>query len=379
MPASTHVFLTGGTGFMGADLLPRILRALPGSAITLLVRAPSADAARERVRALGEELLRTGAPHDTADRLAAVRGDVTAEGCGLSPGDRAEIIARATHIVHGAATIRFDHPIGEARAINGGGTRSMLALARECARTGQLRRFTWIGTSSVSGRRAGPIREEELEMGQTFFNTYEQSKCEAERLVRTAMADLPVTIVRPSIVIGDSRTGRTSSFNVIYIPLRLLYSGLLTAVPGRPETTLDLVPVDWVNDVITFLMDQPAAEGRVCHLTAGPGRAARLGEVVRGAAAFFDHHAPRRSPRRVEFISEEEFDRRATAVRGREQALMAQLRTLLPYVSIDRLFDSAATDKLLAGSGILFPRYESYAERILGYCLASDWGRRSVP
>lgn len=379
MVASTHVFLTGGTGFMGADLLPRILRALPGSTITLLVRAPSADAAQERVRALGEELLRTGAPPDTPERLAAVRGDVAADGCGLAAGDRAEIIARATHIVHGAATIRFDHPIDEARAINGGGTRSMLALAGDCARSGRLRRFTWIGTSSVSGRRAGPIREEELEMGQEFFNTYEQSKCEAERLVRTAMADLPVTIVRPSIVIGDSHTGRTSSFNVIYIPLRLLYSGLLTAVPGRPETTLDLVPVDWVNDVIAFLMDHPAAEGRICHLTAGPGRAARLGEVVEGAAAFFDRHAPRRHPRHVEFITEEEFDRRAAAVRGRERALMAQLRTLLPYVSIDRLFDSAATDELLAGSGIRFPLYERYAERILGYCLASDWRRSSVP
>lgn len=379
MALPAHFFLTGGTGFMGADLVPRLLRAFPDSTMTLLVRARSDEEARARVRALAEEVRGTDPDLAAPERLAAVRGDVAAEACGMPAPDRDAVIARTTHIVHGAATIRFDHPLEEARAINGGGTRSMLDLARACARTGHLRRFTWIGTSSVSGRRAGPIHEDELEAGQAFFNTYEQSKCEAERIVRTAMAELPVTIVRPSIVIGDSRTGRTSSFNVIYIPLRLLEAGLLTAVPGRPETTLDLVPVDWVNDVITFLIGAAGAEGRVCHITAGPARAARLGEVVEGAASYFDRHAPRRHPRRVEFISEEEFDRRAAAVRGRERALMTQLRTLLPYVSIDRLFDSTTTDTLLAGSGIRFPRYETYAERILGYCLASDWGRRPVP
>jgi nucleoside-diphosphate-sugar epimerase len=304
---------------------------------------------------------------------------VALEGCGLTAAEQAELARHTTHIIHGAATIRFDHPIGEARAINTGGTRNMVALARRCAGEGRLRRFVWIGTSSVSGRRGGRILEEELETGQEFFNSYEQSKCEAERILRDAMGELPITICRPSIIIGDSHTGRTSSFNVIYIPLRLLFLGLLTAVPGKPETTLDLVPVDWVNDVITHLTAHPDAAGAVCHVTAGRERAALLGDLVGAAAAYFDLHAPLPVPREVEFISGEEFERRKATVGGRQGALLAQLDTLLPYVSIDRLFDSTTTDRLLRGSGISFPPFNTYAHRILAYCLDSDWGRRDVP
>ena len=80
----------------------------------------------------------------------------------------------------------------------------------------------------------------------------------------------------------------------------------------------------------------------------------------------------------MEFISREEFERRRSTMRGREEALMGQLDTLLPYVSIDRLFDSRNTDASLEGSGIHFPQFKDYAEKIFEYCVQTNWGKNGV-
>ena len=368
-----HFFMTGGTGMIGAQLVPRLLRAFPASTLTLLVRAPSDEAADGRLDEIRSRLGRE--IPDARERVRGVRGDVLEEELGLTREALARLTGETTYIIHGAATIRFDHPIDEARLINCGGTRRMLAIADRAVQKGHLKRFVYIGTSSVSGRRAGRITEDELEMGQEFFNTYEQSKCESERIVRDSFSRIPAVVFRPSIVIGDSRTGATATFNVIYIPLRLVQRGLLSYVPGTADVRLDLVPVDWVNDVMVHIMGLEEANGKVCHVTAGPERAAPLGEVVLGATAYFDRHAPLAEPRRMEFVSREEFQRRRSLARGREEALLTQLDTLLPYVSIDRLFDSRNTDALLDGSGIVFPRFSAYAETIFGYCLRTNWGK----
>jgi thioester reductase-like protein len=373
-----HFFITGGTGLVGTFLLPRLLRANPDSTATLLVRGENQAEVDARVHAITRQITRDEQIPDAPERIDALRGDVAAELCGLSAGEITGMIHRTTHIIHGAATIRFDHPIDEARAINCGGTLRMLALARRCADGGRLERFVYIGTSSVSGRRSGLIYEHELEMGQQFFNTYEQSKCESERIVRGHFDTLPITIFRPSIIIGDSRTGRTSTFNVIYIPLRLVQKGLLTAIPGTPATTLDLVPIDWVDDAMVAIMSRSDSAGKVYHLTAGPHRAARLGHVVDRAAAFFDAHTPLAHPRNITYLGREEFVRRTRSARGREEALMSQLDTLLPYISIDRLFDSANTDEALRGSGIEFPSFDGYADRIFRYCVETNWGKNRI-
>ena len=370
-----HIFLTGGTGLVGTNLIPRLLTAFPGSSITLLVRGSDEREVASRVEKISLDAERGEGIAGARERIRGLRGDVLTDECGLSHREVDRLTEETTYIVHGAATIRFDHPIEEAREINCGGTRRLLALAERCAEKGKLKRFVYIGTSSVSGRREGRVTEDELETGQEFFNTYEQSKCESERIVRDRFGRIPAVIFRPSIIIGDSRTGATSSFNVIYIPLRLVERGMLGYVPGTPATRMDLVPIDWVDDVMVHIMGLEAANGKVCHVTAGPARAASLGEVVLGATAYFDKHAPRPAPRAMEFVTREEFEKRRKLTRGREEVLLGQLDTLLPYVSIDRLFDSTNTDALLEGSGITFPRFSTYEEKIYAYCLKTRWGK----
>jgi thioester reductase-like protein len=371
-----HFLITGGTGMIGQDLLPRLLRRFPGSTLTLLVRASSDEDLHQRMRPLIQAV--SGRVADASGRIRGVRGDTLQQWFGIDPKERDRIVRDTTYFIHGAATIRFDHPIDEAREINCGGTTRALAIAQECVDRGRLKRLVYLGTSSVSGQRGGVILESQLEMNQKYFNTYEQSKCESERLVRDYFDRIPAVVFRPSIVIGDSLTGYTPSFNVIYTPLRLVQRGLLSFVPGSEETLLDLVPVDWVNEVMAHIMGMDEANGKVCHVTAGPGRAAPLGEVVLAALEYFERHTPMAKPRTMEFISREEFELRRSTTRGREEALMSQLDTLLPYVSVNRLFDSRTTDRLLEGSGIVFPRYADYQEKILGYCLASQWGKKEV-
>lgn len=373
-----HFFLTGGTGLVGLNLIPRLMRSLPDSTMTLLVRGKNDSDVDHRIRSIVDRLITDEKIPEVRNRIRGVRGDVSAQNLGLDFRQSEEIIASTTHIIHGAATIRFDHPIEEARMINCGGTRSILSLAQQCTDRGRLERFMYVGSSSVSGQRAGSIFEHELEMGQTFFNTYEQSKCESERIVRNHFHQIPSIIVRPSIIIGDSRTGHTTSFNVIYIPLRLLQRGLLKFIPGTPDTTLDLVPIDWVADAMVYLLCHSDSTGKAFHLTAGPARAARLGEVVHSASEYFETHTPLSQPRHVEFVDRQEFDRRRALVRGREEALMTQLDTLLPYVSIDRLFDSGNTDSLLSSSSIRFPLFPEYSDAIFSFCLKTNWGKHPM-
>ncbi|HUI64223.1 MAG TPA: SDR family oxidoreductase, partial [Bacteroidota bacterium] len=352
-----HFFITGATGLVGTDLVPRILTSFPESTVTLLVRAGSDAQARERLDGFIRTIGRRDELSRAAERLEVMRGDVEQESCGLSAANRNTLVRRTTHIIHGAATIRFDESLEKARSVNCGGTKRMLALAAVCADRGALERFVYIGSSSVSGKREGMIREDELEMGQQFFNTYEQSKCESERLVRDSFARLPAVAFRPSIIIGDSKTGRTTSFYVIYIPLRLLYNGLLDIVPGSPGTFLDLVPVDWVNAAMIALFSRKDSVGRVFHITAGPSRAARLGEVVESAAAYFNRHAPLSKPRHVTFVSAAEYARVQAGSSPRMKAVFAQLDALFPYVTVNRLFDSRNADEFLRHSGVALPPF----------------------
>lgn len=182
-PKPKVVFLTGGTGHVGRNLIPVLLEH-EGVSLILLIRGRSeADAAARLDRLLVElagslDLTRARA------RVRAVQGDVTRERLGLSVELYEELAASVTHIVHSAATVKFRTPLAEARRINVDGTRRVMEFARLARRQGRLERVAHISTAFVSGNRQGIIREDELDAGQEFTNSYERSKFEAETLVR---------------------------------------------------------------------------------------------------------------------------------------------------------------------------------------------------
>ena len=155
-------------------------------------------------------------------------------GSGCRRSEREQLAERVTDIVHSAASVSFTLSLERSREINVEGTRRMLELAELCRERGQLRRYAHISTAYVAGTHRGEFSEEQLDVGQDFRNPYEQSKFEAEQLVRTHDHLLPIQIFRPSIVVGERSTGWTASFNVLYTPLKAFVRGVAAGAARAP-------------------------------------------------------------------------------------------------------------------------------------------------
>lgn len=373
-------FITGGTGLIGGEMIPRLLNDDADGIVKVLVRGASAEEAAARLDRTLRHLFKEADLHHARRRVAALRGDITADRLGLCAADFDALADEVTHVIHSAATTRFDLPLPEAREVNVEGTRRVLALARRAA-SARLERMMYVSTSYVSGDRSGVIREEDLEAGQTFMNSYERTKHDAEREVRAAMGEAPVSIVRPCAVIGDSGTGRTSTFNVIYYPLKLLSRGLLRALPGSPSTPIDLVPVDYVADAMNHILLRRDAVGKTYHLTAGD-RLETIGEIARLAVLHLnEQRAAGLAPLApVRFIPHGIFHRGVKPLlklmygaKGRQ--VIAKLEAYLPYLTTHKRFDTANATSALGGTGIAVPPLGDYFGRVVRYCLDSDWGR----
>jgi len=355
------ILLTGATGFVGMTVLHRLLAA--GRHVTCLVRADDDEQADARLRAV---LARIDAPPTGSAR--AVAGDVTAERLGL--GDRHdELAAQTGTVIHGAASIVFDLPLDEARAINVQGTRRVVEFA---AAAPALERYVHVSTAYVAGDRRGTAYEDDAEHG-AFRNAYEQTKHEAERLVRAS--GLPWTIARPSIVVGESDSGWTSSFNVLYGPLRAFAAGAYRVVPARRRSPVDVVPVDYVADAVVALAGHPEAVGETVHLTAGP-ETTTVGEIMGMATRGLDRALPRLVPPRLYPPLVHRLVMRS-APRA-SQRLLARSQVYFPYFSMRVRFDDARARALLGPQGIEVPHLESYFDRLIAFARAARWGRRPL-
>jgi long-chain acyl-CoA synthetase len=345
---SDGILLTGATGFLGMEAIARWLDDDAGPDIFIAVRARDDAGAQARV----DELLATlyDEPPASSDRLHPVCAELTADGLGLSARDRADLVGNVDRIVHCAASISFTLPLPEARAINVGGTRRVLDLAREMD---GLERVVHVSTAYVAGHARGRFREADLDVSQSFRNTYEQTKCEAELHV-AASSDLPLVVLRPSIVVGESDSGWTSAFNVIYWPLQAFARGLLTEIPADSAGIVDLVPVDHVIDLLDALTFDPEAAGTFSAV-AGDG-ALTVAELIDLTCSLLDRPAPALSaPGTLP-------DNRAGAV-------------FAPYFDVGASFDDRRAQALL-GSGA--PAPESYFRTLLDYGRAARWGKRPM-
>jgi nucleoside-diphosphate-sugar epimerase len=279
-------------------------------------------------------------------------------------------------VIHSAATVRFDHPLDVARRINVGGTERVLGLARAVGRRGSLKGFTYIGTAFVAGTRRGAVTEDELDVGQAFRNTYERTKCEAEKLVRAAMDDVPAVIARPSIIVGDSHTGITTSFKTIYWPLKVYAKHRWRTVPGDPEAIVDIVPVDFVADAVAHLALDAKALGACVHVCAGPEASATIREIGRFASEFFGV-APPRFFDPAFFLAVLRPVLYAT-VWGKRRRVLHNGKLYMPYFRMHTLYDTARARALLEPAGIRVPHVTEYLEKLFRYCIDSDWGNRPV-
>jgi long-chain acyl-CoA synthetase len=370
MPPNATLLLTGATGFLGSELLARVLEG-GDRPVVALVRAGDDRAAQERVDALVAGVVgEAGAP----GRVTGLAADLTRDGLGLAPAVVDDLARHVTTVVHCAASVSFSLALEESRAINVDGTRRVLELARACARgTGsRFDRFAYVSTAFVSGSHRGVFGPDDLEKGQGFRNPYEQSKYECELLVRAAAAELPIQVFRPSIVVGDRRSGWTSSFNVLYQPLRAFSRGMYSILPGRLKAPVDVVPIDYVADALWALLARPLPASRT-HLLVAGRQAATVDQLVDAASSYFGRPGPRIvDPTLFRCAIAPLLRRRGGSMR----AVLEHSSVYFPYFNVRTWFDDQATDALLAQQGISVTPLRDYLPRLLDFAVATRWGKR---
>ncbi|MCW2992338.1 MAG: Male sterility domain protein [Solirubrobacterales bacterium] len=365
------LLLTGATGFVGMELLARYLERTDRR-VFALIRAGDDLEARARLRATLERI----GVSDRGGRVVAVRGDVTLPRLGLDSRAWRALAAETSEIVHAAASVSFTLGLAESRAINVTGTRRMLQFAEACALDGGLERFSYVSTAYVAGTHRGTFGEDDLDVGQRFRNAYEQSKFEAEALVRRHMARLPIQVFRPSIVVGEEDTGWTPAFNVIYWPMKAFSRGAYAALPARPAAPVDVVSISYVADAIFALAGCEGGAGETYALAAGP-LASTVGELLGLSARAFERRSPRTVPqglyrRTVHPVLLARADER-------RRATLRASEVFFPYFAMRQRFDTGRVAARLDGLSVAPAPLEEYFGRLVDYAVLAEWGRRELP
>ena len=343
------IFVTGFPGFIAERLVERL--AASDRQVFLLVQTEFVEKAIKSVEEISHS---TGTP---IENFALIEGDITLPDLGMSSED-AELVRESTTDVFHLAAI-YDLAIAKEPAfkVNFEGTKNVNAFT---ASLPNLKRYNYISTCYVAGKRTGHINENELVHDAGFRNFYEESKYLAESEVEKLKPELPVTIFRPSVVVGDSQSGETAKYDGMYHLIQYLKIApiLLRLVNvGNRDVRLNLVPVDFVADAIAALAFDDEAVGKTIAV-ADPSPLS--------TSELFDVIAEKLSGKRSAVVPP------AALV---ERMLMLPITPKLtglphsgvPYFFLAQTYDTATADKLLQKHGIKCPNFRDYAGNLLKF------------
>lgn len=348
--AKETIFMTGFPGFLCRQLVHRL-----------------ADRRRDaRFVFLIEEKLRTRAQsaldHQNEltpgfdQRSSLVPGDITELNLGLSADDL-KLARSATEVWHFAAIYNLAIGLNVAYRVNVLGTSNVLDFCQTCP---DLAKHVYISTCYVAGDRTGRVLESELDCGQGFKNHYESTKCWAEMEVRRRIDRVPSIVLRPSIVLGDSRTGDTDKYDGPYY----LITGLLKLpswipIPfvGRGDARVNLVPVDFEIEAMAAIAASPKAVGMTFHVADPNPYSSR--EIMAEMVRLTGHRTvPLNLPAAlVDGVS---------SVKQIEALLQIPRETII-YFNHEAMFDTTNTDQFLEGTDVVCPDLMSYLPILVDY------------
>lgn len=269
----SYYLLTGSTGLLGSNLLRDFLTA--GLRVAVLVRPTKFESPSQRIESIMTRWDKRAGR--TLPRPVILEGDLNNDRFSLDDTQLAWVSEHCHALVQNAASVTYfgKYPDEEPWRTNVGGTRNALEF---CRRIG-VRQFHHVSTAYLCGQRKGRVYEVEVGHGQELNTDYERSKLEGEKLVRGADHIDPPTIYRPAIIVGDSRTGHTTTFHAFYVPLKLIHmmfsritrddfkiDPLLEAIRIKGHERKNLVPVDWISTVMTHILTHPQHHGQTYHL-----------------------------------------------------------------------------------------------------------------
>lgn len=356
--ATPTIFFTGFPGFLGVELLPRVLRRNPDAEAVCLVQDKFLDTARGKVTELEK------ADPDLVGRIRLVTGDITVPDLGLGT-EYGALAETTTEVFHLAAVYDLAVARDLAMKVNVDGTRHVTQFAQRCD---DLFRYQYVSTCYVSGRYVGPWRETDLQVpGQAFANHYDHTKHLAEVVVREAIdAGLPGTIYRPAVVNGDSRTGATQKLDGPYYVAKLLLKqrGPVALMPmvGNPDVfRFNLVPRDFVVDGIAHLSGLEESDG-LTYALAHPNPPTITEMIDTFAEAVGRRVAKVKLPTRpaTALLAHVPFLRR----------LMEFPAEAIPYFTHPTHYLTDNTTRDLAGTGIEVPDHRDYIPRLVEFTRA---------
>ena len=324
-----RVLVTGAAGLIGGEICARLLRR--GHDVTALVHTSPHVVGNDRRPVTG---------------LTVVKGDVTRAGLGLAAVPTVDLV------IHSAAVTAFDAAPAAYEAVNIAGTRHAIAVARAADAA-----FVHVSTAYVCGKSTGLIAE--TATASDFVNGYEASKAAGEALVHAS--GLAFAIARPSVVVGDSRSGTISRFENIYMIFKLIAENRVRTLPAAADAALDLVPIDHVaGGIVAMVEDFGRVAGRTLHLVGTDPTPLR--SIAAAITAVEGLGAPR-------FVAPDAFDPQALPpVERRYHAAAAALYT--SYLLRSPRFDTAnARDFGLVCS----PTDRAWLDRLIGYCLEAGF------
>jgi len=360
-------FVTGGTGFIGQNLIPLLL-ARRGT-VYVLVRAGSLDRLEQLKARWGR----------AARKVVPITGDLTRPFLGISPAQRKELQGKITHLFHLAAIYDLKADAAQQEAANIKGTTHAVRFAEAVG----AKRFHHVSSIAAAGLYPGTFTEDMFEEATGLENPYFRTKHDSEGIVRKKCT-VPWRIYRPGIVVGDSRTGEIDKIDGPYYFFKLIQK-MRRAMPawmpaiGLEGGRINIVPVDFVVEAMNYLGHKQGLDGRCFHLT--DPKPKRIGEVLNLFAEAA--HAPQMTMR----VDARLFNYIPGAIK-QGLAMLPPVRRItrqifkdlgmppdvLQFINYPTRFDSRETQKALKGSGIKVPRLDDYAWRLWDY-----WERHLDP